>query len=155
MAENHIVYLGKLIGNIQSFETALRFFLDRLNPASSPCLPAGKFYYQLRVGDSVPENAFTNFDTLGDLVDKYNRAIRQKDAALVVDRSVVLLRDLLAHGRVFADAPDETRLAIIKFDRPEEGSARVTDCALMTEQWFQDRIDFVLAQLKKVEQASK
>jgi len=154
MAVNHVMYLGKVIGNLHSLEIALRAFLDRLNPASSPHLPAGKSYYQLQIGDSVPENAFTNFDTLGDLVDKYNAAMRQKNPDLLVDCSVVQLRDLMAHGRVSADAPDETRLAIIKFARPHNGSVRVTDCALMTEQWFQGRIDFVRAQLEKVAQAS-
>jgi hypothetical protein len=153
MAANHVMYLGKVIGNLHSLEIALRLFLDRLNPG--PYLPAGKSYYQLQAGDSVPENAFTNFDTLGDLVDKYNEAICKKDTALLIDRSVVQLRDLLAHGRVSADAPDETRLAIIKFDRPQNGSVRVTDCAQMTEKWFKDRIDFARAQLEKVEQASK
>ncbi len=142
MAANYAMYLGKVISNLHSLEIALRIFLDRLNPGSSPHLPAGKSYYQLQVGDSVPENAFTNFDTLGDLVDKYNEAIRKKDTTLLVDRSVIQLRDLMAHGRVSADAPDETRHAIIKFAKPKNGSVQVTDCALMTEQWFQDRIAF-------------
>jgi len=155
MAANHVTYLGKVIGNLHSLEIALRFFLDKLNPASSPHLPVGKSYYQLQSGDLVPENAFTNFDTLGELVDKYNAAIRQRDPNLVIDRGVVQVRDLMAHGRVFADAPDEARLAIIKFDRPQNGSVRVTDSALMTEQWFQGRIDFVRAQLKKVDRASR
>jgi hypothetical protein len=154
MAGNHVMYLGKLIGNLHSLEIALRVFLDRLNPVSSSHLPADKSYYQFQIGDSVPENVFTNFDTLGDLVDKYNAVIHQKNPDLLVDRGVVQLLDLMAHGRVSADAPDETRLAIIKFDRPHNGSVRVADCALMTEQWFQGRIEFVLAQLEKVAQAS-
>jgi len=155
MATNHVIFLGKVIGNLHSLEIALRSFLNKLSPASSPGLPAGKSYYQLQAGDSVPENAFTNFDSLGDLVDKYNVAVGKNKPNLLVDRGVVQLRDLMAHGRVSADSPDEARLAIIKFDRPQNGTVRVTDCALMTKQWFQDHITFVRAQLEKVTQALK
>lgn len=98
-------------------------------------------------------NAFTNFDGLGQLIDKYNVVVRAKDQALEVDTTVVAVRDLLAHGRIAADSPDETRLTIIKFDRPLNGSVRVTDSAMMTNEWCQERIDLVRMQLEKVARA--
>ena len=98
-------------------------------------------------------NAFTNFDSLGQLIEKYNAAVRVKDQALVVDAAIVTVRDLLAHGRVAADSPDEARLTIVKFSPPLNGTVRVTDSAMMTNQWCQERIDVVRMQIEKVARA--
>ena len=155
MAENHGLLLGALIGNLHSLETLLRTFLNNKNPASSLSVPMGKSHFQLQVGDIVPESAFTNFDSLGALVRKYNAAMSQKNATLLVDDRVVRIRDLLAHGRVSADLTDASRLAIIKFDKPTKSYVRVSDSALMTEHWFQEHIDLVRAQFEKVAQALK
>lgn len=155
MAKNHALLLGKLIGNLHSLETLLRVFLNNKNLAASPGIPMGKSHFQLQVGDFVPENAFTNFDSFGALVSKYNNAISQKNVTLRVDDRVVRIRDLLAHGRVSADSIDASRLAIIKFEKPTKGHVRVSDSALMTEWWFQEHIDLVRAQIEKVDQALK
>ena len=151
MAANHATQLGKLIGNLQSLETVLRCFIDRVS--MSPRLPQGKTYFGLHVGEEVPENAFTNFDTLGQLIEKYNTVVRATNKALLVDVGVVAVRDLLAHGRIAADLPDETQLVIIKFDHPSNGTVRVTDSAMMTNQWCQERIDLIRMQCKKVARA--
>lgn len=153
MATDHATQLGKLIGNFQSLETVLRVFLDKMSASTSPRLPQGKTYFGLRAGEEVPVNAFTNFDTLGQLVEKYNAVVRAKDSSLLVDAGVVAVRDLLAHGRIAADSPDETRLTVIKFDRPLNATVRVTDSAMMTNQWCQERIDLVRMQLEKVARA--
>jgi hypothetical protein len=153
MATDHATRLGKLVGNLQSLETVLRFFLDKALASISPRLPEGKTYFGLRAGEEVPVNAFTNFDFLSDLIAKYNAIVQAKDQALLVDASVVAVRDLLAHGRIAADSPDEARLVIIKFDRPKNGSVRVTDSAMMTDDWCQERIDLVRAQIEKVGRA--
>lgn len=153
MATDHATQLGKLIGNFQSLETVLRVFLDKVSASTSPRLPPGKTYFGLRAGEEVAVNAFTNFDSLDQLIDKYNAVVRAKDHALQIDASIVAVRDLLAHGRIAADSPDETRLTIIKFDRPLNGTVHVTDSAMMTNQWCQERIDLVRMQLEKVARA--
>ena len=153
MATDHATRLGKLIGNFQSLETVLRVFLDKVSASTSPRLPQSKTYFGLRAGEEVPVNAFTNFDTLGQLICSYNAVVGAKDQALKVDATVVAVRDLLAHGRIAADSPDETRLTIIKFDRPLNASVRVSDSATMANEWFQERIDLVRTQLEKVARA--
>ena len=153
MATDHATQLGKLIGNFQSLETVLRTFLDKMSAATAPRLPQGKTYFGLQIGEEVPVNAFTNFDSLGQLIEKYNAAVRVKDQALVVDAAIVTVRDLLAHGRVAADSPDEARLTIVKFSPPLNGTVRVTDSAMMTNQWCQERIDVVRMQIEKVARA--
>lgn len=153
MATDHVMRLGKIIGNLQSLETMLRMFLDRVFTSTSPRLPAGKTYFGLQPGEQVPENAFTNFDTLGQLVAKFNAVVAQRDQGLTIDESVVALRDLLAHGRIAADSPDEARLTILKFAKPERGTVRVTECAMMTDQWCDERNDLVHAQIEKIARA--
>ena len=153
MATDHATQLGKLIGNFQSLETLLRTFLHRMSAATAARLPEGKTYFGLQVGEEVPVNAFTNFDSLGQLIEKYNAVVQAKAQALVVDATIVAVRDLLAHGRVTADSPDEARLTIIKFSRPLNGVVLVTDSAMMTNQWCQERIDVVRMQIEKVARA--
>jgi hypothetical protein len=54
-------------------------------------------------GAQVPENALTNWDTLGQLISKYNCVLSAAEVPLYsVDSSVVQVRDALAHGRLSA-----------------------------------------------------
>ena len=152
MASNHALLLGKLIGNLQSLEIGIRVFLHRCSDSSSHQTPT-RSHYNLKVGDEVPEDAFTNYDSLGDLIKKYNSIIQSKDPNLVIDISVVQIRDLVAHGRVSAPEPDETKLEIVKFGKPSNGKVIVADCATMTDQWLQEKIDFVRSQLEIVAKA--
>jgi hypothetical protein len=57
------------------------------------------------VGDQIAEDAFTNWDITGKLVEKYNNRIGPVDRSLCIDDSVIELRDALAHGRVSALEP--------------------------------------------------
>ena len=52
------------------------------------------------MGQRVPVNSFTSYDSLGNLVRQFNAVVETFDSGLVVDETVVELRDLLAHGRV-------------------------------------------------------
>ncbi len=149
MAKNHALNLGKLVGNLQSLETLLRFFLKKKNPNA-----ATKSMAPFVVGQSRDEDEFTNYDTLGVLIEKYNECVVRKDRSLLVDSGVVRLRDLLAHGRVSAEAADETRLTIVKFSKPCGGNVTVVDSALMSEQWFVENQQWVREQLDLVASAN-
>ncbi len=153
MAKNHALLLGKLVGNLQSLEALLRVFLvKRGSKRRGVALPHPSFG-KLAVGDYVPEDEFTNFDSLGDLIKKYNADVSSLDPSLQVDASVVPLRDLLAHGRIGADVPDEARLTIIKFDKPVGGKVRVMAAALMDDAWFEANTALVRDQLLTVHRA--
>ena len=153
MAMDHATRLGKITGNLQSLETMLRVFLDRRSGPDSPRLPQGKTCFGPQPGEEVPVNAFTNFDTLGQLITKFNALVAARDQSFAVEEAVVAVRDLLAHGRIAADSEDEAQLTILKFDKPKDGTVRVTDCAIMTDRWFDERIDLVRAQIEKVARA--
>lgn len=149
MAENHAIHLGKLLGNLQSLEALLRGYLRNIEAKHAPNL-GQKLYWSLNVGDVVPEDAFTNYDTLGALISRFNADISRRDKSLTIDPSVVETRDLLAHGRVAADNPDPALLRIVKFDRLRDGKVAVVASALMSEAWFAERNTLVLAQMENI-----
>jgi len=61
--------LGALIANLQSLEYSLRVFLH--NHAKEGDFPL----HTLKPSDTMPETAFSNWDTLGDLTRKYNQRV--------------------------------------------------------------------------------
>ncbi len=153
MATNHALRLGKLFGNLQSLEALLRLYLVKIGARGRADAPVSPPYWSLAAGDEVPEDEFTNYDPLGTLIAKFNADIATRDASLAVDTGVVSLRDLLAHGRVSADAEDEARLAILKFDRPKSGKVRVAAAALMDDTWFTIKTEYVMDQILRVNAA--
>lgn len=153
MADNHASHLGKLVGNLQSLEALLRVYLLNIAHKQTPPMSVGPSYWSLSVGDVVAEDAFTNFDSLGALIGKFNSDVQSRDVTLRVDPAVIPLRDLLAHGRLAADSPDPSRLKIVKFDKPDGGNVKVVASALMDEAWFKAKNDLVIRQLQNVHKA--
>lgn len=147
--------MGNLIVNLQSLEWALRAFL--YNADSKPKDPGfSKNIYDFKVGDCVEENAFTNFDTLGQLVDKYNGIVGSKDSTLCVDRGIVDIRDALAHGRIASESPSPNKpQKLVKYTKPKDGKVYVTHYITMTEDWFNKHIKLVFENTLRVQKANK
>ena len=73
------------------------------------------------VGTEVAENDITSYDTLGMLVDTYNKVAREKGFT-EIDRSLVDIRDAFAHGKVSVAAEDTAEdFRLIKFSPPVKG----------------------------------
>ena len=102
--------------------------------------------FALNVGDSVIENAFTNYDTLGMIISKYNDLVPSDQ----VDPAITDIRDLLAHGRTVAPIAS-LPCRIFKFSRPVNGQVTVTHAEDMTSEWLNQTNQHVLAELRKVE----
>ncbi len=100
--EEYASLIGKVVANLQALEFLLRAFLYAKGDPPHSAFPPGKAVDDLKVGDWAPENAMTCYDSLGDLIDRYNKIA---PAARRVDPTIVELRDALAHGRVSAPAP--------------------------------------------------
>ena len=139
--EVHAKYLGSLIGNFHSLEFILRAFLQKLPSARPYGLPEGTDVYAFGVGRELPENEMTSYDSLGQLIDKYNNEMRKRKEK-ELDQTLVEIRDALAHGRVSAEQPDRP-LRLVKFSKPSQGRVKVTFNEIMSEEWF-------LAQRKRV-----
>lgn len=143
-SETHVRQLGKIIGNLQSLEVALRAAIMQLDETVTSSLKIGA----LKVGDKVPEDPFTNYDSLGPTISKFNALVPNSSR---IDRNpLVTLRDALAHGKPLSDKK-EFPLTLIKFSKPDKaGQVTVEGIYLMTVEWFQEQIDLVQFALKKV-----
>lgn len=148
--ESHAVNLGKLIGNLQSLEMGARIAIVKLDPRSfeqvRTQLP------QVRQGDLVEVNAFTNGDDLNQTLEKYNKCVPLEYRIDV--QPLVRLRDSLAHGRTFGYG-QMNHLRLLKFGRKKDSSGRlvVERAEDMTDDWFSTNIRALQEALEKVRTA--
>ena len=150
--EKHILSIGKLISNLQSLEFLLRGFLATIYDSDSDGLIPGmpKDMYDLQAGQTVPINHITNYESLRQIIDKYNDYVKEEDISLLLNRQqLVDLRDAMAHGRVSSAAPTPL-LKILKFDRPDGGQARVMLSQTMDDAWFKSQISLVYESIMRI-----
>lgn len=126
----HTRSLGTLVNNIQALEFSLRscLFKDEITKGISKQLNL-----ELVKDQIVPNNALTNWDTLRDLIQKYNKLPISK--GLTIDENLVEIRDAIAHGRVFLFAPDGIN-QLLRFQKPNRNEVKVEFSVAMTEEWF-------------------
>jgi hypothetical protein len=152
--EQYYLQLGRLVGNLHSLEFALRGVLYNADPPrpGDPSLLIQ--LHELRVGQTVPVNALTDYRTLEKLITAYNELVASRDAGLCVDTAVVDLRDAIAHGRVSSaePAPD---MMILKFGPEKSDQVTVAYAATMTEAWFKRQISRVYQEMMKVYSAGQ
>jgi len=153
--DNYQSALGRTIGNLHSLELLLRLFLHNVDARRYGSPPPEVGLDKIKVGDVVPENYFTNYDSLRDLVKKYNNLVTsQKAPGFCVDETVVKLRDALAHGRVLGQQPAPP-LQLYKFGKPKSHQVTVEYVADLTETELAGYIRRLFEQLKKVGEACK
>lgn len=140
----YALLLGLLVANLQSLEFALRAALFNHNNRST----SGLKFEEIQVGDEVDENEFTNYNTLRELIDKYNKQIAT-DEASKIDTDIIIIRDALAHGRVSSSSPTE-HMRIIKFNKPKSKKVIVNFSEKMSESWMKSTIKRVYNEVQKV-----
>jgi hypothetical protein len=144
--------LGKLVSNLLSLEFGLRLFL-RINEIPKGASLFEKKINSLKEGDTILENAFTNYDSLSKLIDKYNCHLGVLSAGLTIDKNLSCIRDAIAHGRVSSNNPNE-EMTLLKFSNPNKnGKVTVTFCATLTNDWFREQIKKVYDAVSKVREA--
>lgn len=106
--------VGAILVNLQSLELMLRLFLTHAS-GQMITLPSA-------AGQDVQETFLTNYMTLGELVDEYNQRLSASEGSFRIDRSVVAIRDALAHGRLLSvepiDSPGLT-VTMFTFQKPD------------------------------------
>jgi hypothetical protein len=132
--EAHALHLGGLVANLQSLEILIRLYLSALPGARPYGVPRGVDLFAFPLGTLLDESDLTSYETLGDLIDRYN-ALATADSRPTVDRELVRLRDAVAHGRVSA-APPSDELRLIKFGPPRKGKVRIEFNQIMTTAWL-------------------
>lgn len=139
--DEHVNFLGKLIANLNSLEFRLRAFLQELHTARPLGLPNGTDIYTLPLGTELPESEITSYDSLGELIEKFNGIARQK-GFLEIDKRIVEIRDAFAHGRVSSPTISD-HLRLIKFSKPQNGKIKITFNEELNEKWFKKNIKLV------------
>ena len=142
--------LGRLVSNIQTLELLLRACLFEDEIAKG--LSKQSINIELVKGEIVDENAFTNWDTLRDLIQKYNELPISK--GLTIDETLVDIRDAIAHGRVFADTPLGIN-QLVRFQKPKKNKVEVEFSVSMTEEWFGTQIRRFYDAVRKVDEVHK
>lgn len=144
--KNHALKLGKLTGNLLSIEMGARLAIVKLDANA-----ASKVFSQLpqvKEGEVVEWNAFTNSDDLRQTLDKYNK-YAPLECRLDVN-SIVALRDSLAHGRTFGFG-NAKHLRLLKFSRKQSaGKVKVEVAQDMTDSWFSEGINMLDKALSKI-----
>jgi hypothetical protein len=142
--------MGPLVVNLQSLEFSIRTRL--CHDDGGDMLPGGKKMQDLKVGDSVPENSFTSYESLGQLIARYNRAISAVDPDCQVDTTIRDLRDALAHGRGLMPTLDSD-MVLVKFGPAVSGQVLVVFAERLSREWFERYILHVHDEVLKVQEA--
>jgi hypothetical protein len=131
----HAALMGSLVGNFNSLEFILRTYLTKLPSTGALGIPTNKHYYEYPVGSEIGVDPFSNFDSLGELIDKVNAHLASNGGPQI-DRALVEVRDAIAHGRI--SAPNTaSNLHLIKFDRPNRSNkVRVVFNEELSETWL-------------------
>ncbi len=143
--------LGKTIMNLLSLETAMKFFLAGATATPRNDVPAGIDPLLLSVGDKVPADAVTNFDSLRRTIVKYNNAVPRRE--FHVDTGVADLRDAIAHGRILLKDGIFPPY-IIKFSNADKNNnVEVMLMQRLDSDWLQGQVTRMLNEILKVTKA--
>ena len=79
LIHQHSCQLGGLLANLQSLEFILRAYLQKHSlPTPTAKASYGTDFYSFPVGTELPENEITNYNSLGQLIEKFNALMRAK-----------------------------------------------------------------------------
>jgi hypothetical protein len=96
----------------------------------------------------------TNFESLGNLIDIYNGKLTPAESQFSIDRSVVRIRDGIAHGRLTSLSAGFP-VTLYKFGKPKSGFAAVEFTKVLTETWLEASRIMIREQMDKVLACSK
>ncbi len=136
--DEHCKLLGGLMANFHSLELCLRVFLNRLPNAHPMGIPHGKNIYAMPIGTELPVNDLTNYESLGQLIERYNCEVVRRKLGKQINKELVATRDALAHGRVSSDVSTDNSapMRLIKFSKPAQGKTKIEFNAVLDTAWF-------------------
>jgi hypothetical protein len=133
--EEYVRHLGGLISNLLSLEMGIRAALGNLVPRPRD---SSQSFFLAPVGTEFSESDVTSYESLGQLIDRYNSQMR-RHGKKEIDETIVDLRDALAHGRLLGSEPNVSSLRLIKFSKPKRGRVRVEFNQQLSAAWFTDQ----------------
>jgi hypothetical protein len=144
----HINGIGNIVTNLQALETTLRGFLVEQYDQCAQ-FP--------NMGEKIAcRNYLTNWISLGELIEDYHRDLGEHEKQYSIDLSVVLVRDALAHGRLFVRGSNPSPpFELWKFGKAKDGKMPVEFSETLTEEWLKAKWLFIRAQQQKVVNCAK
>lgn len=136
--DEYHIYLGKLLGNFQSLEFILRGFLQQLPSARPMGIPHWKSIYSYKVGEELPVNEMTSYDSLEELIHKFNSVARKKWFSKI-NIGIAKIRDAIAHGKVSLSS-DKSTPRLLKFSKPKDNKVTVIFNEILNKEWFTKEI---------------
>lgn len=133
------------MANLLGLEFAIRAYLYAKAAHPHEGMENGKQLYQYAVGEQIPENAMTCYDSLKTLIDRYNKLAPLERR---VDPGIVDLRDVFAHGRL-AGVASSDNFSLMKTKKEKEILA-VSFSQELTEAWLIDQVRRTRAESNKV-----
>src|SRR5258706_8931008 len=86
----------------------------------------------------------TNWISLGELIEDYHRDLGEHEKQYSIDLSVVLVRDALAHGRLFVRGSNPSPpFELWKFGKAKDGKMPVEFSETLTEEWLKAKWLFI------------
>ena len=145
----YLELIGKLIANLWSLETALRFFLIKR-------LKEEEGFNKIRkvsIGDTLDATHFTNYDSLGKLIERYNKFSTSEENKLNKEK-LLLIRDVLAHGRILIDDMEDIESwCLVKFSEVKEDQVTVENKVFINGdegKWLKESIKYTSDELLKI-----
>lgn len=133
--DEHARKIGGLICSLQSIEFEIRCFLAWANLPEASGMPLGHKLADFVVGTEYAAGAFTNYDSLRQLILAFNE-IADSRGLKKLPVAIVELRDALAHGRCVADHGDPY-FRLIKFSSVRNGRVTVVFNEVLDPDWYQ------------------
>ena len=147
--KDHVNGVGNIVTNLQALESLLRGFLvERYDQCAG--FP--------NMGDKIAcRNYLTNFVSLGELIKDYHSALADHEKKYSIDESVVLIRDALAHGRLFVRGNEPAPpFELWKFGRAnKDGKIPVEFSETLTQDWLKAKWLLIDKECQKVIECSK
>jgi hypothetical protein len=138
--KDHTHLVGCIVTNLQALETILRYFLLRLH---------GQQVQFPKVGDATAAKTYlTNYMSLGQLVEEFNKTLKPGESEFKVDRQVVTIRDAIAHGRLLTE--DKLPYRLWKFGKQLHGRVIIESCEQLTLDWLKGKSDMIYREKEKV-----
>lgn len=145
--EKDFADLGKLWASLLFMEEYLRDYLSWKEKG----VPTSPNVYKIKEGDFINKDAYTNRDTLGDLIKKFNNDPVNQEK--IGREEVLKIRDALAHGRLVGKLDDGYWLS--KYGIPENGKVEVKSHHKFNSEWFVQSEEYVRKETEKVRTALK
>jgi hypothetical protein len=140
-AEEHLRFVGMISLNLQAMELTLRVFLLKAHK---------QFIDWPKPGDTwTRENYITNYKSLGQIIDDYHEALTEDEKKkFSINKSVVTVRDALAHGRLTTEAK-AFPATLWKFEKMKDAKVPATHITL-TRDWLTAASNNIDAQRARV-----